>query len=179
MWLPGEEPVKPSGDSTGQSGEELVSVGRIGKATGLRGELKLYPYLGQDDLSRISCFFVRARDGRTFDLQIAYLRRAGKDTLIVKFSGVESKEQAEEIAGLHLLARAGDLPPTGEGEFYAFELVGMSILGPGGEFLGRVESLTPTPSYFILESGRLSVPLTDEFIGEIDRQKGILKLKRL
>ncbi len=171
--------MKPSGDSAGQSGEKLVSVARIGKPTGLRGELKLYPYLGQDDLSRISCLFVRARDGRTSELQIAYLRQAGKDTLIVKFSGIENREQAGKIAGLHLLARAGDLPPTGEGECYAFELVGMSVLGPGGEFLGRIEDLTPTPSYFILEAGRLSVPLTDEFVEEIDKQRGILKLKRL
>ncbi|MEO0249516.1 MAG: ribosome maturation factor RimM [candidate division WOR-3 bacterium] len=171
--------MKPSGDSTGQSGENLVSVGRIGKATGLRGELRLYPYLESDDLSRISCFLVHTRDGKDIELQIAYIRRAGKGALAVKFSGIDCKEQAREIAGLQLLARAGDLPPTGEGEFYAFELVGMEILGPGGEHLGRVEDLTPTPSYFILEAGRLSVPLTEELVGEIDKQRGFLRLKRL
>jgi len=171
--------VKPSGDPAGLAGENLVSVGRIGKATGLRGEVKLHPYLEPDDLSRISRFFVKTKEARVIELSVAYLKRQGKDTLVVKFSEMENREQAREIAGLHLLARVGDLPRIREGEFYAFELVGMSVLGPGGEFLGMVEDLTPTPSYFILEAGRLSVPLTREFVGEIDREKGILRLKRL
>ncbi len=174
-----QEEVRPPGDPAGPFGESLVSVGRIGRTTGLKGELNLLPYLEPDDLSRISCFFVREKDGRTVELRMAYIRRTGKGSLVVKFSGIDKPELAREIAGLQLLAMAGDLPPAGEGEFYAFELVGMSVLGPEGEFLGRVEDLTPTPFYFILEAGRLSVPLTREFIGEIDRGKGILRLKRL
>ncbi|MGB9589401.1 MAG: ribosome maturation factor RimM [candidate division WOR-3 bacterium] len=170
--------MKPSGKSAGRGSKDLVSVGRIGKATGLKGELNLHPYLEVDGLSAISRFFVQTRDGHTTELKMAYLRHKGKDTLVVKFFGIESPEKAREIAGLHLLARAEDLPATAEGEIYAFELVGMSVLGPGGEFLGKVEDLTQTPSYFILELDRLSIPLTGEFVSEIDRNKGILKLKR-
>lgn len=171
--------MKPSGDPAGPAGENLVSVGRIGKATGLRGEVKLYPYLEPDDLSSISRFFVNTREGGIIELRVAYVRQTGRGALVTKFSGIESKEQAREIVGLHLLARTEDLPRICEGEFYAFELVGMSVLGPGGEFLGKVEDLIPTPSYFIIEAGKLSVPLTQEFVSEIDREKGIIRLKRL
>jgi len=171
--------VKISGESAGPCGEDLVSVGRIGKASGTGGELRFYPYLEPDEVAGIPRFFVNRREFGLVELRAERIRKGVRGTLVIKFAGIETREQAREITGLDLLARTDDLPRIREGEFYAFELVGMSVIGPGGEFLGIVEGLTQTPLYFILEAGGLSVPLTREFVGEIDREKRVVRLKRL
>jgi len=94
----------------------------------------------------------------------------------VAFEGFHSREQAEALRGLVLLA-----PPMGEpGTLWAHELVGAEVRDREGRRLGRVGALEANPAsdLLVLEDGGL-VPLrfvvsTAPGLVEVDAPPGLL-----
>jgi 16S rRNA processing protein RimM len=75
--------------------------------------------------------------------------------------------------GGELTVRREDLPPTGEGEFYAFELVGLEVEEEGGRPLGRVSEVAPGVANDVLElDSGLALPLVEACIREVDLRGG-------
>ncbi len=65
------------------------------------------------------------------------------------------------------------LPPTGEDEYYAFELVGLEVVEEGGRVLGRVEAVHPGPANDSLElGGGLLLPLVEACVQAVDLEAG-------
>ncbi len=71
--------------------------------------------------------------------------------------------------GAELAVPREELPPPGEGEFYAFELVGLEVAEEGGRALGRVAAVQPGVANDVLEldSGEL-LPLVDACVLQVD-----------
>jgi 16S rRNA processing protein RimM len=61
------------------------------------------------------------------------------------------------------------LPPTGEDEYYAFELVGLAVVEETGRELGTVSTVTPGVANDVLEldSGVL-LPMVEDCVRRID-----------
>jgi 16S rRNA processing protein RimM len=61
------------------------------------------------------------------------------------------------------------LPPTGEDEYYAFELLGLEVVEEGGRKLGKVRAVTPGVANDVLEldSGTL-LPMVEDCVRSID-----------
>ena len=79
--------------------------------------------------------------------------------------------------GDELAVRRADLPPLAEGEFYAFELVGLRVEEEGGRVLGTVKDVLPGPANdnLELEDGTL-VPMIEDAIRAVDPAAGIVLL---
>jgi 16S rRNA processing protein RimM len=79
--------------------------------------------------------------------------------------------------GDELAVRRSDLPPLDEGEFYAFELVGLRVEEEGGRVLGTVKDVLPGPANdnLELEDGTL-VPMIEDAISVVDTDAGIVLL---
>jgi 16S rRNA processing protein RimM len=71
--------------------------------------------------------------------------------------------------GTILEVERADLPPTGEDEYYAFELVGLPVVEESGRSLGTVQAVTPGVANDVLEldSGVL-LPMVEDCIRLID-----------
>ena len=71
--------------------------------------------------------------------------------------------------GAELAVPRAELPSPGEGEFYAFELVGLEVAEQGGRALGRVAAVQPGVANDVLEldSGEL-LPLVDACVLQVD-----------
>ena len=71
--------------------------------------------------------------------------------------------------GAELAVPREALPPPGEGEFYAFELVGLAVEEEGGRALGHVAVVQPGVANDVLEldSGEL-LPLVDACVLQVD-----------
>ena len=71
--------------------------------------------------------------------------------------------------GTILEVERADLPPTGEDEYYAFELVGLPVVEETGRSLGTVQAVTPGVANDVLEldSGVL-LPMVEDCIRLID-----------
>lgn len=146
---------------------ELVRVGRVGKPHGRDGS-----------------FFVEnaSEDGERF-AEGAVLRLDGEPATVVasKRSGGRPviKLDREAPRGAELSVRRQELPPTGEHEYYAFELVGLSVEEEGGRELGRVGAVQPGIANDVLElDSGLALPLVDACVLEVNLERGRILVAR-
>jgi len=79
--------------------------------------------------------------------------------------------------GVVLEVERGDLPATAEGEYYAFELVGLQVVEETGRSLGTVEAVTPGVANDVLEldSGVL-LPMVEDCIRVVDVAGGRIEV---
>jgi 16S rRNA processing protein RimM len=65
------------------------------------------------------------------------------------------------------------LPPPGEDEYYAFQLVGLEVVEEGGRSLGRVREVHPGPANDAIDLGDgLLLPLVAACIRSVDLEAG-------
>ena len=160
---------------------ELMIVGRLRKAHGIRGEL------GVESLtdSPAAVFAVGRSilvgtsegdpdpEGRRLTVRRA--RPQGDGSIIVAFDEISDRGEAELWRGRYLLAPASELEPPTEGEVYVHELPGMQVLLPDGETLGVVSEVFDLPQGLALEvhreSGDVVLPFHEEFVQSVDRSR--------
>ena len=66
-----------------------------------------------------------------------------------------------------------ELPQPEEGEYYAFQLVGLEVHEEGGAILGRVVEISTNPANDVLELDTgLALPLVDACVQEVDLVAG-------
>lgn len=117
---------------------DLVAVGRIGPARGVRGEVFVQPWT-DDPAQRFApgtVFFAGAQTDRR--LEVETINDTGRKT-VLHFVGVGSRAQAEQLRGLELFLPATARPELSDpDEFYDSELVGLAARTVAGEPLGPV-----------------------------------------
>ena len=158
---------------------EIMIVGRLRRAHGIRGELDVEPLTDAP-----AAVFAAGRSilvgttqgdpdpaGRALTVRRA--RPQGDGSILVAFDGINDRSEAERWRGRYLLAPASELQPPAEGEVYVHELPGMKVLLPGGEPLGVVSEVIELPQGLALEVRRESesvvLPFHEEFIESVDR----------
>lgn len=143
-----------------------MQVGRVGRPHGLDGAFVVER--GSDDESRYAVGAVLLVNGVPATIVVS--RRIGKGRRAIRL------DRAVERGDLLTIARA-DLPELGEGEFYAFELIGLRVAEQGGEDIGTVRDVLPGPANDNLElaDGTL-VPMIEDAIQSIDLAGGIVLL---
>jgi 16S rRNA processing protein RimM len=135
-----------------------VVVGRVGKPHGLDG-----------------AFFVEqpSDDGRWFETgarlwtgdeeaEVVAARRGAGGRPVIRLD-------REVQRGTELEVPVEALPPTEEGEYYAFQLVGLDVIEEGGRRLGQVVAVEPgvANDSIALDSGLL-LPLAEVCVRHID-----------
>ena len=143
-----------------------MQVGRVGRPHGLDGAFVVER--GSDDESRYAVGAVLLVNGVPATIVVS--RRIGKGRRAIRL------DRAVERGDLLTIARA-NLPELGEGEFYAFELIGLRVAEQGGEDIGTVRDVLPGPANDNLElaDGTL-VPMIEDAIQSIDLAGGIVLL---
>ena len=105
--------------------------------------------------------------------------RRHHNRLLVKFSGVDAREEAERLQGALFVATA-DLRNLGPGEFWEHELVGATVVDATGRALGSVTALVRGPAQDLLEvqtvAGERLVPLVADIVVEVDVAAGRIKV---
>jgi 16S rRNA processing protein RimM len=115
--------------------EELVAVGKIGPARGVRGEVFVEPWTDAPEERFGPGCSVRA-DGAVLTVASSSLS-GGK--LVVRFEGVEDRAAAQRLRGLELFVPAAQRPPLdGPDDFYDTDLVGLAARHVDGSALGPV-----------------------------------------
>ena len=75
--------------------------------------------------------------------------------------------------GAELAVPREALPPTAEGEYYAFQLVGLEVEEEGGHQLGHVAQVLPGVAHDVLElDSGLALPLVEACVREVDLDHG-------
>ncbi|MEW6144707.1 MAG: ribosome maturation factor RimM [Thermodesulfobacteriota bacterium] len=151
----------------------LILYGKITKAHGLSGRLKLLPFSRQiESLNSIERIFIETAGGEEpagFGLKDW---RFDKGSAIIRLEGIDTIDDAEKLAGRSVYIDRSELPGLEEGEFYWFELIGLETYTEDGRYVGRVENLIDRAlqSVLVVKDGRKEalIPLSEPIIKEIN-----------
>ena len=152
---------------------DWISVGRITRSHGLKGELKFLP---SDQDNVVVKREQRVRLGEA-QLKIESVRGA-KPPFIIKFDGINSIEATKNLTGKELRVARADFEPLPEGEYYRFEIEGLKAFDDTGKYYGIVEVVIATGSndVFVVrgEGKEWLIPMIDSVMQTIDLEKGKL-----
>ena len=121
--------------------DELMVVGKIVAAQGLKGELRILPLSDfPERFTRAGQRWLQRHDEAPRLVELRGGRQLpGKGLFVVRLADVDSREAAEAMVGEQLLVRASDRPKLARGEFHLLDLVGTEVrLLETGEVIGRV-----------------------------------------
>ncbi|HEY2955086.1 MAG TPA: ribosome maturation factor RimM [Candidatus Eisenbacteria bacterium] len=150
---------------------ELVRIGRLSRAHGLRGELTLEgSALSAVELHSIGRFTWRGRGGETLALTLETARPA-HDRVLVRFAGYDDRDRARTLASGDLLAEREQLPDPGPGMAYTFQLLGLEVRTVAGRRLGTLEEVISTganPVYVVRGEREWLVPASPGVVQHVD-----------
>lgn len=159
-----------------------VTVGRILRPHGIRGELRMAP--DTDFPERLAGLgeAVLLKDGRSTAVRVEHIRPHGREALI-KLAGVDSIEQAETWRGAEVAVPRAATPVLPAGRHYVFEIIGLRVQTDAGEELGRVTEVLRTGSndvYVVQGAGReYLIPAISSVVLTIDPAAGRLVIRPL
>lgn len=148
----------------------LILLGRIAGAFGVRGEVRITAY-GDDPLSLLTYKTLLREDGSPALTLTS--GRAAKGGLIARAKQVETREQAEGLRGVRLYVAREALPEPEADEFYHADLIGLAVETPQGAPLGKIKAVQNFGAGDMLEidpgQGRATVflPFTREVVPEV------------
>lgn len=150
---------------------DLVELGRVGRAHGIRGEVRFFPHNRDSDVWR-SLERVELRlDGRVLATRVTRARTTPKCWLLA-FSDLEDRTAVEGWTHATMHVPAELFPALDDDEFYAWQLEGCALVDEAGRNRGRVSELTDFGAGDLLRvrlDGRDEfVPLAEPWVREID-----------
>jgi 16S rRNA processing protein RimM len=120
-----------------------LPAGRIGRAHGLDGSF----YVTRPQTRLLTLGGMVSVDGREAEI----VRRSGTEQRpILRLEGIESRDTVEALRGRELTVARSAAPALAEGEWWAHELEGCSVVD-GEQTLGTVVKLLVLPSCEVLE----------------------------
>jgi 16S rRNA processing protein RimM len=179
---------KQASDDERRALPDVVTVGRVVKPHGLRGEVVV------EVLSDVPGRLARGsrlqavadleapspRAARPpLELAVAASRAHGAGRL-VRFVGYGDRDAAEELRGLWLLVERAAVPPAPPGTYYHYELVGCRVRDAAAGELGTVVDLLEDGGGLLLvvSNGERQVPIpfVEGFLREVDVARGRIEL---
>ncbi len=138
---------------------QLIPIGKIGGAWGLKGECKVFLYNPDSQLLlKTTTLYISEKP-----VQVLSARRHSQ-SVVVHFEGVTSPESAKKFQGQEVSVPLSALPKKKEGELYLFELVGMQVVRSTGEPLGLVEEVMHYGASDLLSVGKHLIPYIPDFV---------------
>jgi 16S rRNA processing protein RimM len=145
-------------------GSDLVLVGRVGRPHGVKGAFFVEGPSERDEVFAVGATVLAAGEPAKV---VSSQRGSGGRPVIRLDRAVER--------GAELAVPRDSLPELSaeEGEFYAFELVGLSVEEENGRVLGRVREVLQYPANDVLElESGVSLPLVEACVRSVDVEGG-------
>ncbi len=133
----------------------LLAVGRVARAHGIRGRLLVQPYnAGSEGLTRVRRMWLAGRE-----YEVARAERVNLGYLVA-LRGVDDRDGADALRGQEVVVDRAELPPPDDGEVYAVDLIGFTVVDAQGRERGVVEDLEEAgPQDLLRLKGGMLVPL--------------------
>lgn len=159
---------------------ELIIVGRLRKAHGIRGDLVVEPITDAPAevfsvgrrLFAGTATGEQARDRAELVVMAAKPFQGG--SLIVHFDAIPDRTAAELWRDRYLLAPLDELAPPGEGEVYVHDLIGMHVALDTGEEVGEVLEVYELPQGLALDvrwgEQTVVLPFREPFLQSVDSE---------
>ena len=163
--------------SVPDASNERIVIGRVGAAHGIRGELRIIP------LTDFPERFSALREVMVGDelLHIESVKPQGKNFLM-RFREYAVREDAQRLTGRLLTVARAEAAPLDEGEYYVFDIVGLTVYDEEDNELGTVENVLRTGSNDVYavrsEDGReILIPALRKVVRTIDVPNGRMTVR--
>jgi 16S rRNA processing protein RimM len=142
--------------------DHFVTVGKVGRPHGLAGAFVVER--PSDDAARFAKGAVLHVDGEP--ARVTESKRGGGGRVVIRLDRKVERGATLQVPKAHL-------PPTGDDDYYVFQLIGLQVVEDGGRTLGRVQDVASYPANDVLEvEGGIALPLVGECVREIDLEGG-------
>ncbi|MHB1131288.1 MAG: ribosome maturation factor RimM [Chloroflexota bacterium] len=102
---------------------------------------------------------------------------------LVKFEGIDTPELARTLSGQLLYIPVGEAMPLPEGEYYWYQIIGLTVYTRDGQDLGQIKDILPTGSndvYVVAGPEReVLIPAIEDVILEVDLEVGKMVVEPL
>ena len=166
-----------------KEGPEFISIGIITKAHGIKGEVlvsSLTDNAGQ--FQKLKHVFLAREDGKRTEITIQQVRQKN-DRFIIKFSGIENRDQAETLKKVLIEKRLEDGDVLSSDEYYIFDLVGLEVYTTNHQLLGRIKEVLTLPAndvYIVQgEDTQFLIPAIKSVVKKVDLEKEIMLIEHL
>ncbi|WP_353190100.1 ribosome maturation factor RimM [Pandoraea pnomenusa] len=142
--------------------DDLVELGYIGDAYGIRGWIKVQPHTGEGEslLSADRWYLCRPGNSDFSKAEVMY-SRAHSGTVVAQLRGSDNRTAAEALKGLQVWVPRSAFPTAGDDEFYWVDLIGAQVTNLQDEVLGKVVGLLDNGVHTVLRVA-YEVPAADD-----------------
>ncbi len=158
-------------------------VGRIGRPHGVHGELAVEVRTDDPELRLAVGAVLATEPAAAGPLTVAGSRwHAG--LLLLTFAGVGDRTAAQDLRGTLLVVDSADLGELPDpDEFRDHQLIGLSVIAPGGEQVGTVADVLHHGQDLLVVAGsgeragaEILVPFVSAIVSEVDLAAGLLRV---
>ena len=161
----------------------LISLGKIVKPHGIKGELKVFIYNDESEtlVEGLKVWF--NIDNQFKDYKLKNIRGSIKSS-IIKIEKIDSRNQASFLIDKELFVLRKDFPKlNNKDDFYLHDLIGMKILDNKDMNFGIVIDILNLPSNDIIlakfKNKEIMIPNIDNFIELFDFENKIIRVKNI
>jgi len=160
--------------------QELLVVGKIVAAQGLRGELRVNPLSDfPERFTKPGPRWIQLRQNPPQEVTLLSGRQLpGKELFVVRLEGINDRTAAEACVGQALLVPSGDRPKLAQGEFHLLDLVGLEVrLLESGAVVGTVQDLIHAGNDLleVAVDGKqqpLWIPFVEQIVPRVELREG-------
>jgi 16S rRNA processing protein RimM len=156
------------------SREYDLVVGEVGRAHGVRGEVRVWPLTDHPErLAEIDRVHLELSSGEGRLLRLERVRRH-RGAMLVQFAEVRTRAGAEQLRGAMVCVRQSDAVPLAEGEYFWHDILGLTVVTTAGENLGPVTDVLRTGANDVYVTERALIPAIPEVVVAVDCDSGRL-----
>jgi 16S rRNA processing protein RimM len=160
--------------------DDLVLVGHVTGAYGIKGWVRIKPYSADADaMLHAKTWWLDKPALR--DVDVLQVKTHGED-VVAGLMGVADRNAAEALKGATVQIRRSHFPVLSDDEFYWIDLMGLAVDNLQGESLGTVVDLMDNGAHPILrvQAAQASetekpkewlIPFVDQFVKTVDKQE--------
>jgi 16S rRNA processing protein RimM len=155
---------------------QFVTIGRISKPHGVRGEVRVIPLT--DLPERFEWLdYVYVGDKQPIRVKVESVRYH-QDSILIKLTGYPTRDEAERLRDQLLQVPESETIPLAEGEYFLHQAIGLEARTESGTYIGRVTDILETGAnnVFVITGplGEQLIPDIPDVIREVDIEKGQL-----
>ena len=158
--------------------DNLIAVGKIISAKGLRGEFNVVPLSDVPErYEALGDVLIEFVDGSVKNHSVEMIKFR-EPRLYVKLVGVDDRTEAEKFRGAFICIGREDLMELPTDMYYEFDLVGIEVRTTADNVIGTVKRLEryPANDVFVIENeqGEIMLPAVREFVLDVNVADGFL-----
>ena len=166
---------------------EWLVVGLITSSYGINGQVKVKSLSDfEERFLKPGKRWLQKEDETPLEIELTSgFKQPGKETFIIKFEGISTRNHAEQLRKSKILVKTYELPKLTKDEFHLIELLNLQVKTLENEelkIIGKVINLeNETNNLLVIElfknQKKVLIPFVKEIVPLIDKEKNFILIK--